>query len=67
MRSPRTAAKSSLRSPQVKKAHVQQRRPNAAKLKKKKKKLMMASSDKGVDRNPINISFKQYAFQTLYI
>ena len=38
MRSPRTATKSSPRSPQLEKAHVQQRRPNAAKKKKKKAK-----------------------------
>ena len=37
MRSPHTATKSSPRSPQLEKAHAQQRRPNAAinKLKKK--------------------------------
>ena len=41
MRSPRTATKSSPRSPQLEKAHAQQRRPDAAKnkyVKKKKKK-----------------------------
>ena len=38
MRSPRTATKSSPRSPQLEKAHVQQQRPNAAKDKKEKKK-----------------------------
>ena len=36
MRSPRTATKSSPRSPQLEKAHAQQRRPNTAKLWKKK-------------------------------
>ena len=36
MRSPCTARKSSPRSPQLKKARVQQRRPNAAKKRKKK-------------------------------
>ena len=34
MRSPRTATKSSPRSPQLEKARAQQRRPNAAKKKK---------------------------------
>ena len=38
MRSPRTATKSSLRSAQLQKAHVQQQGPNAAKKKKKRKK-----------------------------
>ena len=38
MRSPRTATKSSPRSPQLEKAPAQQRRPNAAKNKFKKKK-----------------------------
>ena len=38
MRNPHTAMKSSPRSPQLEKAHVQQRRPNAAKEKKKKEK-----------------------------
>ena len=38
MRSPRTAMKSSPRSPQLEKACVQQRRPNTAKNKLKKKK-----------------------------
>ena len=33
MRSPRTTAKSSPRSPQLEKAHAQQQRPNAAKNK----------------------------------
>ena len=35
MRSPRTATKSSPRSPQLEKAHSQQRRPNAVKKKRK--------------------------------
>ena len=40
IRSPRTATKSSPRSPQLEKAHVQQQKPNTAKkLIKKKKKL----------------------------
>ena len=37
MRSPRTATKSSPRSPQLEKARVWQQRPNAAKNKEKKK------------------------------
>ena len=37
MRSPRTTTKSSPRSPQLEKAHVQQQRPNAAKDKNLKK------------------------------
>ena len=37
MRSPRTATKSSPRSPQLEKARVQQRKPNADKNKLKKK------------------------------
>ena len=37
MRSPRTSTKGSPCSPQLEKAHAQQRRPNAAKKKKKKK------------------------------
>ena len=39
MRSPCTAAKRSPRSPQLEKAHVQQRRPNAAKNELKTKKV----------------------------
>ena len=39
MRSPRTATKSSPCSPQVEKAHAQQRRPKADKEKKKEKKI----------------------------
>ena len=41
MRSPRTATKSSPRSPQLEKACTQQRRPNAAKNKNKINKILM--------------------------
>ena len=45
MRSPCTAMKSSPRSPQLEKAHAQQRRPNVAKKKKKKKEDIVKKND----------------------
>ena len=51
MRSPRTATKSSPCSPQLAKARVQQRRPNAAKNKLIKKKKKKGAHEMGDSRN----------------
>ena len=47
MKSPRPTTKRSPRSPQLEKAHVQQRRPNAAKNKLKKKKAQLKKKGGG--------------------
>ena len=64
MRSPRTATKSSPRSPQLEKAHVQQRRPNAA---AKKKKFSICTvfqrGKKGGGENTGNQSFRDWEFK----
>ena len=52
MRSPCTVTKSSPGLAQLEKAHMQQRRPNAAKKKNNKlKKRMWAEEDKSIDRD----------------